>query len=135
MPESKDGEAVYMRFVKPAISDLLRAGAHYAVSSVFNAYPRTVSFFCYTATSTTYDVKQAGIQRLALGKATIHSHICWEQTEISFAVLHLGGHNIIGGITPLMDDDRFSAMRQEIDEAFMKSDITEVIHLLSLIHI
>jgi hypothetical protein len=49
---------------------------------------------------------------------------------ISFAVLHLGDHNINGGVREFMGNDAFAIMHQEIKEAFLKSDVPEVIRLI-----
>ncbi len=128
--EFENGEEVYHKFIKPSVSDLLRVGAHYAVSSLFKEYPSKVDFFCYTAESEIYDLKEAGVQRLAVGKAEISSHITWDEINISFAILHLGDHNIIGGVRSFLDNTQFSKMRNEIDNAFMISNITGVINLI-----
>ncbi len=129
-PELKNGAAVYEKFVKPAVSDLLRVGAHFAVSSLFEEYSQTVTFFCYTAYSEMYEIKEAGNQRLAIGKTRIKSHITWEERELAFAILHLGDHNIIGGILYFFGNKKFSTMKEEIENSFMASDIPEVIHLI-----
>jgi len=128
--EFENGESVYNKFIKPSISDLLRAGAHYAVSSLFKEYSDKIDYYCYTAESEIYDLKEAGVQRLAVGKAKISSHITWDETNISFAILHLGGHNIIGGVRCFLDNAQFLKMKEDIDAAFMKSNISSVISLI-----
>jgi len=128
--EFKNGESVYNRFIKPSISDLLRVGAHYAVSSLFKEYHEKTNLFCYTAKSSIYDLKEAGIQRIAIGKAEILSHITFDKISISFTILHLGDHNIIGGVHCFLDNTQFLKMKEEIDNAFMVSNITSVINLI-----
>jgi hypothetical protein len=128
--EFENGASVYNKFVKPSISDLLRAGAHYAVSSLFKEYSEKIDYYCYTAESEIYDLKEAGVQRLAVGKAKISSHITWDETNISFAILHLGGHNIIGGVRCFLDNTQFLKMKKDIDDAFRRSNITSVISLI-----
>ncbi len=81
--EFENGETIYNKFIKPSISDLLRVGAHYAVSSLFKKYPEKLDFFCYTAESEIYDLKEAGVQRLTIGMAVISSHITWDEINIS----------------------------------------------------
>src|SRR5207249_4976920 len=39
LPEHRDGRLIYEKFVKPAVLDWEDLGAHYAVSSLFEAYP------------------------------------------------------------------------------------------------
>ncbi len=125
-----NGARVWELFVKPATVDLLRVGAHYAVSSLFEEYPETNKVFCYTTSSEIHDVTEAGIQKIAIGKARVRSDITMEEVTVSFAVLHLGDHNVIGGVREFMGDGPFTTMRKETKEAFMKSDISKVIHLL-----
>jgi hypothetical protein len=39
LPEHRDGRLIYRKFVKPAMVDLEKVGAHYAISSLFEDYP------------------------------------------------------------------------------------------------
>ena len=73
--EFGNGLDVWKSYVKPATIDLLRFGAHYAVSSLFEEYPETVQIYCNVVKNEFYDQEELGIQRLALGKATIRSDI------------------------------------------------------------
>jgi len=130
VPEFANGTQVWEVLVRPATIDLLRAGAHYAVSSLFEEYPDTIKISCYTAQNELYDLSEAGMQRLAVGKAKVNSDITGEECTIGFTVLHLGDHNIIGGVREYMGDEPFSLMRQEIQDAFGKSDVPEVIRLM-----
>lgn len=129
-PEFKHAGAVYNHFIKPSVSDLQRVGAHYAVSSLFRDYHEELDFYGYTAKSEIYDLKEAGIQRLALGKAEIISTITWDEINISFAILHLGDHNIVGGVRSYLNESQFSAMKSDLDSAFLISDIPAVIRLI-----
>jgi alpha-amylase/alpha-mannosidase (GH57 family) len=126
----RDGAEVWRALVKPAAVDLLRAGAHYAVSSLFEEYPETIQIASYTAKSEMYDLSEAGIQRLAVGKARVGSNITAEERAIGFAVLHLGDHNIMGGVREYMGDKPFTLMSQEIKKAFGRSDVPEIIRLM-----
>ena len=130
IPDFKDGAQVWETFVKPAALDLLKVGAHYAISSLFEEYPETINIFCYTASSEIYDLSESGMQKLAVGRARIHADITGEEQLVCFAVLHLGDHNLIGGVREYMGDEFFSRMRQEITDAFMKSDIPKMIRLM-----
>jgi alpha-amylase/alpha-mannosidase (GH57 family) len=130
VPQLENGAHVWEVLVRPATADLLRVGAHYAVSSLFEDYPETIRIGSYTTRSELYDVVEAGVQRLAVGKAVVSYDITGEEAEIGFAVLHLGDHNLIGGVREYMGDEPFSGMCQEIKKAFEKSDITEIIRLM-----
>ena len=113
VPELKDGAQIYRAMVKPSVVDLLRVGAHYAMTSLFEQY----------------DLKEAGRLRLVVGRAMVRSKFTWEQSYICFAVLHLGDHNFIGGVDYL-DPDEFAKMRTLMMSAFLESDIPSVIGVL-----
>ena len=130
VPDVENGAQVWESFVKPAALDLLKVGAHYAISSLFEEYPETINIFCYTAESEIYDLNESGIQKLAVGRAKIHADITGDERLVCFAVLHFGDPNLIGGVREYKGDDLFSLMRQEITNAFTKSDIPEVIRLM-----
>jgi len=125
-----NGAEVYRRFVSPSKVDLTRAGAHYAVSSLFNDYPEHMKIFNFTVESENYEKVKAGKITLATGKARIHSDFTWDAVKKSFAVLHLGDHNISGGLADFKDEEAFSSMRREIWAAFEQGDTTGIIRLM-----
>lgn len=130
IPEFENGAKIYQRFVKPAMLDLLRVGVHYAISSLFEEYPESTHLYCFTANREVYDRVEGGRSRLAIGKIRILSDITWDEEPISFAVLHLGDHNLNGGVRKFIGDEAFSSMHGEIKEAFNKGDIPDVIRLM-----
>jgi hypothetical protein len=130
IPEFEHGARMYENFLKPARLDLLRVGAHYAISSVFEEYAESASIYCFRARREFYERMEAGRLRLAVGRTRILSEITREEEPISFAVLHLGDHNMNGGVRKFMGEDAFSSMYGEIKEAFTRGDIPEVIRLM-----
>jgi hypothetical protein len=130
IPEFENGARVYEMFVKPAAVDLLRVGAHYGISSLFEEYPKPARIYCYTADSEVYEKIEAGRLRLAIGKTHLRSEITWDEEPVSFAVLHLGDHNLNGGVRKFMGDEAFATLRGEVTEAFHRGDASEVIRLM-----
>jgi alpha-amylase/alpha-mannosidase (GH57 family) len=129
-PEYENGRKVFRLLVKPAALDLLRVGAHYAVSSLFEKYSDTATFGCFTARGETCHLSRAGRQKLAVGRVRVSSRIIRDEEDIAFAVLHLGDHNLMGGVQRFQGDKALDAMRGGIEEAFGRSDIPEVIGLM-----
>lgn len=120
----------YEMYVKSTKTDLLRVGAHYSISSLFEDYPEDARIYCYTAKSDVYERIEAGRLKLIVGKSAISSDITWDSKNISFAVLHLGDHNINAGVKEFNGSKDFSVMQNEIKDAFEKSDIPEVVRIL-----
>jgi alpha-amylase/alpha-mannosidase (GH57 family) len=125
-----NGGEVYRRFVIPSKVDLTRAGAHYAVSSLFNEYPEKMKIFNFTVESENYEKVKAGKIALATGNARIRSNFTLDEVKKSFAVLHLGDQNISGGLADYKDEESFSSMRQEIWGGFERGDTIGIIRLM-----
>jgi alpha-amylase/alpha-mannosidase (GH57 family) len=130
LPEHGNGAKIYEKFVKPARLDLLRVGAHYAISSLFEEYPQDTRIYCYATHNEIYQKKEAGKLKLSAGKTHVVSDVTWDEAVISFATLHLGDHNVNGGVRNFMGEEAFNAMQQEIDDAFGRTDVPEVIRLM-----
>jgi alpha-amylase/alpha-mannosidase (GH57 family) len=130
IPEHGNGAEVYRNLVRPAMVDLLRVGAHYAISSLFEDYPETTTIYAYNATREGVDVDEAGRQKIATGKAHLRSNVTAAESTITFAVLHLGDHNLLGGVRDFQTDEALFTMQREIKEAFSRSDLPEIIRLM-----
>ncbi|MEW6614549.1 MAG: DUF3536 domain-containing protein [Thermodesulfobacteriota bacterium] len=127
IPKLVNGRRIYETFVKPAMLDLMRVGAHYAISSLFDGHSESTAIYCYTVTRDTYSLSEAGRLRLVAGRVRVVSDITWEQEYVCFALLHMGEHNIIGGIRINVNDEAFSTMYRELTEVFDRGDISKVI--------
>ncbi len=130
VPEHGDGARIYEKFVKPAMVDLLKVGAHYAVSSLFKDYEREDRIYCYAVTKHHAHRTWAGRGRLLVGHATVTSKITGESGHLSYGVLHLGDHNVHGGVRSFRGEEAFDAFVKEIDATFKRGDFPAVIRLL-----
>ncbi len=127
LPEHRDGRDIFRKFVKPAMVDLHKVGAHYAVSSLFESYGDRAELFCYRVDRKDFRLLPAGKKRLALGRATITSEITGESAEVTFGVLHFGDHNVSGGIREFQGEEAYEALAEEIAEIFRGADFPEII--------
>ncbi|MGA9099068.1 MAG: DUF3536 domain-containing protein [Methanotrichaceae archaeon] len=127
IPGFGNGANIYDNMVKPAAVDLNRVTAHYAISSIFKEYPETARIFSYTAKREAYESKEVGTQKLAVGKVRVRSDLTWEEAIMTFAVVYFDEHYISGGVQRFEGDDKYEAMKKDIEDAFARSDIPEVI--------
>ena len=130
VPEYRDGARVYDRFVRTAFVDFLRLGAHYAVSSLFEDYPRATRIGHYSAVAEVHDREEVGRHRLAIGVVTLKSAITLEERTVSYAVVHLGDRNLTAGVREFDGESRLQEMRLKIRESFAKGDMATVIRLI-----
>ncbi len=130
LSERPDGKIIFEDFVKPAMVDLETVGAHYAISSLFQSYPSESTIYCFAIHRTDYRLLSAGKMRLALGRAVVRSEIVLESKHVSFGVLHLGDHNISGGVREFEGDAAYEALCFEIAEIFERGDLPEILRVV-----
>lgn len=130
LPSYENGANAYRKEVQPAILDLTRVGAHYAISSLFTHYKEVQPIYSYMARSELYNFQEAGREKLGIGRAVLKSRITWEEERIAFAILHLGDHHMFGGVRRFRDQENFKAMEEEFTTAFEKTNVFDIIMLI-----
>ena len=127
IPEHGDGRHIFQKFVKPATVDLLKVGAHYALSSLFEDYQTEDRIYCYGVNREDYRVSEVGKARLAIGRIRVSSDITHNAATISFGVLHFGDQNLVGGVREYQGKEPYGDMAWEVTEAFALADLPETI--------
>jgi len=135
LPEFGDGAMIYRRFVTGLRIGLEQVGAHYAISSIFHSYPDDSQLFCFDLHRISHEAFTSGRGKLAIGRATLSSHITEESEEICFAVLHLGDQNLSAAVRRYSSDGQengaaFKAFSGEIRTAMRRANLPEVIRLI-----
>ena len=130
IPNLGNGRRIYEKFVKPAMVDLEKVCAHYAMSSMFEEYPERTSIYCYTVDQEDYQSSEVGRARLVVGRAKMTSEITQECGLLCFGALHLGDHNIHCGVRQYAGEETYQTLGQEVFEAFARADFPETILLL-----
>jgi alpha-amylase/alpha-mannosidase (GH57 family) len=129
--EHNNGARIYEKFVKPAMVDIPRLAAHYAIRSVFEDYGDRASIYSYVAERQEYRRADAGKMKLVTGRARFTSRITQESANFQFGVLHLGDHNVSGGVREYDDAEHFGTITESLHAAFGRADTPEVIGLLN----
>lgn len=130
IPKYHDGATIYDNFVEPAVVDLNKVAAHYALSSLIRDYSETTKIYHYLVKKEDYQGRQEGEARLAVGRVEVTSDIISDSANIGFAVLHLGGHIFNGGVKTYQDEGTYQSMKEEIISAFEKGAIADIIRLM-----
>lgn len=130
IPALGDGAAVFRRFVEPARIDLVKVGAHYAVSSIFAEYDQETAIFSYRATREDLFTLAAGGIRLTIGRLFIRSTVTRKADRITFCSLYFGGHALNCGVRSFLGDSAYQEMKQEVSTAFQAGDFAAIIRLM-----
>ncbi len=127
IPELRDGQQLYEKLVAPTRIDLQKVGAHYAVSSLFEDYGEHARVYCYAVDRRDGKTLQSGRIRLLLGTAHIESEITFESDCFTYGVVHLGDHNISGGIRRFQGEESYQTLAKEVSDVFARGDIPELL--------
>ena len=130
LPEYGNVLTAYNRFVKPMALDMIRIGAHYAVSSLFEEFPEEVSLYNFSASVKTRHYYEAGKQKLIIGRTEFRSDITWEKVDISYAVLHMGDHHLFGGVRKYIGADALKEVHENMVTFFRKGNVYEIFNLM-----
>ncbi len=128
--EYRDGRRVYESFVKPAIMTRETAGAHYAVSSLFQSYPETTRIYSFTVAQEDRQLFSAGTARLAVGRIKVTFEITRNSDTVAYAALHFGEHNLNCGVRLYQNAEPYAGMVTSLREAFERADFPGVIRLM-----
>jgi len=126
------GDEIYKKLVLPSRTNLQRVGMHYAVASIFEDEPESLTVFNYNTFNEAFIKKEAGEQKLVLGITRVKSLVTRSEKKFAFAVIYLGKHNIIGNISLDMEPDKFSSMQFRMVKAFEEGRLGEMIGLIQM---
>lgn len=126
----RNGAVVYNKTVLPSRTNLQRVGIHFAVSSIFEDEPESLTIFNYSTSNEFFIKKEAGEQKLVLGITKVKSLVTRSEKKFAFAVIYLGKHNIIGNISLDMEPDRFAGMQLKMVKSFEEGRLGDVIGLM-----
>jgi len=130
IPEQGSGARIFDRFVTPVTIDLKKVAVHYAVSSVMEDFGDHTEIYSFSVDKKDYFKVTAGRTMLIIGRVLVTSRITGDSGDISFALLHMGGHAFNGGAREYRGEEMFQAMRKEMTAAFESADFGEIIHLM-----
>ena len=128
--EQGTGRTIFEKTVRPAMVDLRRVTAHYALSSLFRDYPEHGTFESYVADREEYHVSQSGPARLALGKVKVASQVTLESAKMSFAVVHLGDQNLHAGVREYQDENEYQTTARVLTRAFQGGELPLLMRLI-----
>jgi hypothetical protein len=129
LPELGTGDAVYRRHVLPAVVDLRRVMAHYAIAAPYQGYGETAKVYAYTVSREDWEREAYGETSLAIGRLRVVSDVTLETDEAAVAVLHFGGHDFHCALRRL-DPSAFGAVREQVLRRFTGHSLSEVVRAL-----
>ncbi|HVO95315.1 MAG TPA: DUF3536 domain-containing protein, partial [Terriglobales bacterium] len=130
LPERGDGALIYQKSVVGAKIDAEKLGAHYAISTLFENFPKQKKIYCYDSNLEDHQVFESGRVRLGFGRVEITSTITRESKRLTFGVLHLGDHHINGGVAESLDDGIYQRTIKDALQFFSRADFAGVLRTI-----
>ncbi len=130
LADQQDGRAIYRRLVHPAMVSLEKAGAHFAVSSMFERASDQSTVYCYEVEREFYRELQSGHIHLGIGRALVSSRITLAAERLVFAVLHFGDQNIHARVGRFVNAKSFDRAVANLTAAFDRNDLAAVIRIM-----
>jgi len=129
IPEFGNGAQAYQMFVVPAVVDLCKVAAHFAISAMFDGDHEPPKF-CFEITTRDYRRLESGVARLGVGHARITSTITRESRELGFAGIHMGDQVLHAGVRDFGTQEDYVTLAGEATAAFTAGDFPEVLRIL-----
>lgn len=121
-------EDIYLNHVSPKRMTLSKVGMHYAVHVLFSEDPNALQVFNYTIETEDFVRVNAGQQILCLGRVVVKSKVTLSVKYLSFAVVYIGNHHLVGGTSNDYDKDNFEVLAQRLKANFQNSHLASVIY-------
>ncbi|MGB0432577.1 MAG: DUF3536 domain-containing protein, partial [Bacteroidia bacterium] len=123
---------IYQKYVVPKRMSLSKVGMHYAVHVLFSKSEESAKqVFNYNIENVDFKRFQVGQHVLCMGRSIVNSKVTLSTKYMSFAVLYLGNHHIIGGTSDDFDQELFMAKADSLEQDFKSSNLALVIHDLN----
>ncbi len=127
IPEHQNGRVIFEKFVRPAMVDLEKVGAHYAVSSIFQDGQQQGRIYSYSVTCPDSRLLTAGKRQFSLGKLKVTSEVTQESAVVTFGVAHLGDHTVAGGVRSYVGEAAYIETLERMTKVFRQGDFPELI--------
>ncbi len=129
VPEHPNGRVIYGKFVKPSVMTREKVAAHYAISSLFEAYPEEARIYSFLVKQADRQLFTTGNARLAFGRIRVTFAVTRAADDFTYAVVHLGDHNLNCGVRMDQTPEEYQMAIAEMRAAFERADFPELIRL------
>lgn len=126
--ERGDGRKIFEECVRPV--GMIELGAHFGVSALFTARPEENRLYAFDVQQDDFRVVNRETFRLALGRLRVRSRVTGDSSEVSYAFLHLGEHQVAGGARLFQGRESYQTMVREMTGALAKDDMGRLNDLL-----
>lgn len=130
LPRFGDGRGVYVQLCRPARVDLERVGAHHALTALFRPDESAHDIDCYRVDDIEETRCERADARLVVGRTRVRSHITGSSTRLVYAALHLGGHDLSGGVRVEAGESDLAGLRDALLPCFESGEYSRLVRAI-----
>jgi hypothetical protein len=119
VPELRDGAGVWRRHVAPAVTDLPRVVAHYAIAGPSERYGDPADVHAFRIERLAWAQGAAGEASFAVGRVRVTARLTTEQDEADVAVLHAGDGEVQCRVRAGSDPAALASAREALFREFV----------------
>jgi alpha-amylase/alpha-mannosidase (GH57 family) len=127
VPAYPDGSAVWKRLIRPAVVDLRRVIAHYAITGLVDARPEDADVYAYRVQRVDEAREAYGGTSLCMGHVRVSSTITGEVRDATYAVLHFGGHDFSCGVRAWEAPRAYEAMKADLLRRYARYTLADMV--------
>jgi hypothetical protein len=125
-PDIRDGRELWEQEVRPAVADLERVLAHFAINRIFREEPVSLVGYAYSVESLDASIQETGHAHFAVGAAEVVSLVTLEKTRAIYAVVHFGGLDVQFFWMPYDGCADYETQKVELNEAFRNGSLGDL---------
>ncbi len=127
VPVFANGGEVYRALIRPAVVDLPRVVAHYAISGLYETYPDAASVYAWRVQRLDDAGDNYDGSRLRIGRVRVASEITGERRDLQYTVLHFGGHDFSCGIRTGEDPAAYDTMKADLLRRYAQRSMADTV--------
>lgn len=130
LPQFKNGRGVWDQIIRPAVVDLDRVLAHYAVSLIFPPREMNTRLYSFNLDVLDQEVRGRGASHLAVGRLRVRSDQTWDEAETAFVVIHYGGldfHTVLRHMDSAKEYESFKLRLMNVYKTGSMADVTTLV--------
>jgi alpha-amylase/alpha-mannosidase (GH57 family) len=138
----QNGAQIYRQLVLTAQIGLKQVAAHYAINSLFTSHKSTETrnspdrqkrLYCYSFNELDYQLQRMGALTMVVGNVKLVSGITWENEDLVFAVLHLGGWDFHCCIQKFTGRRNYSQFKEQLFGALQQASAAKSLLVMNRI--
>jgi alpha-amylase/alpha-mannosidase (GH57 family) len=127
IPAFRDGGVVWARLIRPAIVDLRRVVAHYAIIGLLEAWPEEAAVHAYRLRRLDEAGQTYGGTPFRVGHVRVSSTVTGDVRDAMYAVLHFGGHDFACGVRAWEDATVYADIKADLLRRHVRSTVADVV--------